>query len=75
MNTPDLVVWTIFKNPIDFPGKFVARKSRIGVGVVEPTEEHHVADSLEAAREMLPPFLFNLGREPLDERHIVESWI
>jgi len=72
---PELAIWTIYKSPTDFPGKFVARKHVVGAGSSRATDDHYVADSLADARGMIPPFLHNLGRQPGDDPVIVESWI
>ena len=65
-------IWTITFNPLDVPGKYVARKHMVPGG---PTDEHHITDTLEAAREKIPPYMVNLGRDPMDIACIAESWI
>lgn len=71
----ELSLWAITENPSDFPGKFVARRFIIGAGVYAVTVDHHVADTLEDVRAMLPGHLVRLPRDPDDEPIIVESWI
>lgn len=73
----DLLMWAIYDNPSDFPGKFVARP----VSLFHSTPEKLafldfvlVADSLAEIRKMLPPGLTNLGADSRDEPHIVETW-
>lgn len=75
MADPILPMWTITENPTDFPGKFVARKWLIEAGAMAVTDEHHVADTLFAVRDLLPPHLVRLPRDPNDDPVIVESWI
>lgn len=70
-----LIVWTIYRNPSDFPGQFVVRAFAIGSGQVRATATHHVRDTLEAARSTLPAELMNLGRSVQDPPFIVETWV
>ena len=70
-----LGMWAVTRNPSDFPGKFVARKWLIGSGTMAVTADHHVADTLDDVRELLPPGLCMIPRNPNDDPVIVESWI
>ncbi len=76
MNPPEreLVVWSIFENPADAPGKFVARRFHISKGQVVPglgfTE-----DTLAAARRRIPPYLVRLPPSGGDVACLVESYI
>lgn len=70
-----LTMWVITENPTDYPGQFVARQWIIGSRAYSPTTEHHVAETLDQIRAMLPPFLTMIPRDPRDERIIVESWV
>lgn len=69
----DLLVWTIYEKPKDFPGVFVARpySSRAGA----PCDFVMVAATLEAVRDLLPPGLCRMPRQPGDDPVIVETWI
>jgi len=67
----DLPMWVIYKNPSDFPGKFVARLHTVD----GPTTVHFIADTLEEARKCIPRDFVFLPRFEQDERHIVETWI
>jgi hypothetical protein len=72
MNTDDeLIIWTIYENPKDFPGWFVARAFKLG----KPTDTMHKAHTLEGVRNLLPPGLVCLPLSFSDEPHIVECWI
>ena len=54
-STNTLVMFTIYHNPSDYPGKFVARRCTILPGAVAMDDEPlAVADTLEAAREAIP---------------------
>lgn len=69
-------IYTIYANPLDFPGKFVVRRHVVEAGHSVPdVMPMVVADNLEGAREVLPPGSWCLGREPGDDQKIVESWI
>jgi len=68
-------IWTIYENPKDYPGKFVARKYRVEDGIVNHTEHTYVSDSLYSIRKLIPDNLYRLHREPNDDPVIVESWI
>lgn len=70
-----LTMWVITANPSDFPDQFVARKWMIHSNRSMPTSEHHVADTLDEVRAMLPPFLTMLPADPCDDRVIAETWI
>ena len=71
-----MVMWTVYENPSDYPGKFVARKFVIGRGTFEPSlNDVHVADTLEAVRGMIPVGLVCTRRQPDDDPCIVEVWL
>jgi hypothetical protein len=74
---PFMSVWTVYYDPRDYPGKYVVRRhdifrSRTGS---YPSDEHYVADSLEAVRERVPFGMACLMRSEGDEPQIVECWI
>lgn len=68
----DLGIWTIYENPKDFPGKFVARYF---VGT-KPTSAFLTADSIDPLREhMMRLGLVHISRQPGDEPQIREIWL
>ena len=69
-----LTMWTVYANPSDYPGKFVARKFHV-TNKVMPTDDIIVAESLGHVRALLPKGLFCLTRNAADDGPIVESWI
>lgn len=71
----DVSIWVITENPVDFPGKFVAREHLVGKGFTRATDTHFVADSLPEIRATLPAGLYRLMRQKGDDPVIVESWI
>lgn len=68
-------MFVVYKNPSDFPGKFVVRLFNMD----KPVHMAAVKDTLEEARAAIqqgPPFMFhNVGRSPQDDPVIVETWI
>ena len=73
---PFLVVYTIYENPTDYPGKFVVRKHDVIAGSSTPAElPCAIASSLDEARKTIPDGMVNIQRLPEDEPQIVESWI
>lgn len=72
-----LELWTIFRNPKDYPGKYVVRKFFIERGAPGPVADNFVlvADTLDDARRHIPSWMTRLVRDEGDEPQIVESWI
>jgi hypothetical protein len=68
-------VWTVFRNPADYPGKWVLRATDIGHRYMTPRQECVVADTLDDARAGLPAGLICVGRAPTDDPVIHESWL
>lgn len=75
MNHRTLEIWTIYDHPTDYPDHFVVRKNIIGPGRVWADLKCRLFDTLEAARESLPPHLTRLHRDQHDEPQIVETWL
>jgi hypothetical protein len=74
---PFMSVWTIYYSPLDFPGKYVARRHDIFRSKVEPeaSDQYFVADSLEEIRSKIPFGLACLTRSKGDKLSIVETWV
>jgi hypothetical protein len=71
-----LTLWVIYKNPSDYPGKFVLRAQvAYPGGEVRLHPDCMVCDTLEQAREGVPPGLVLLTRAPEDDPVIYETWI
>ena len=78
MSEPALSIWTIYNNPRDCPGLFIARRHEVHEGYSASTEDHIVAETLEHVRGLLchqNPGLFLIPRDPNDDPCVVESWI
>jgi hypothetical protein len=69
-----LPMWTVYRQPRDYPENYVAR---LFVTIPSPVATHVaiVADTLEELRKALPAGLLRLERQPADEPQIVEVWI
>ncbi|MNF89348.1 hypothetical protein D3C84_718700 [compost metagenome] len=74
MNGQPLVVWTVFDNPDDYPGVFVARKWLVYAGVYGPTHDVLTGPTLQSVRDQIPAGLYCSPRSPEDDPVIVESW-
>lgn len=74
-----LRMWTVYKNPTDYPGKFVARMFEVGGGAGEPraTGSVIIKDELSELRDVLKfeLHLVCLTRSEGDEPQIVETWL
>jgi hypothetical protein len=66
-----LPIWTVYKHPLDYPGKFVARCWDLD----QPTGVVIVGDTLEWVRQRLPSGLHRMERNDADDPVIVEVWI
>lgn len=73
----NLELWTIYNNPSDCPGEFVARKWVVILGSNQPHATNVTVKSktLAKVRRKLPPGLVRMPRDPSDDPGIVESWM
>lgn len=74
MGSNDLVTWTIYERPLDYPTGYIVRawiasagNVRPGVGLKAPT--------LDVARSYVPAGLVRLPRFHGEDPCIVETWI
>jgi len=70
-----LQLWTIYENPKDYPGLFVARKFLISNGKSNATRHVLTHTTLIGIRALIPPYLYCIGRELNDDPCIIESWL
>lgn len=69
-------VISVFCNPRDYPGKYVARIFVVEPGKTMATKCCAVADTLEAIRAQIPTQkLLCFPRSPEDDPCVVESWL
>lgn len=76
--TPNAVVgFTIYERPRDYPDKFVIRKWVVIPGAPNPVHDPdcRLADSLEAARALIPRGMYRLPRDFADDKCIAEVWV
>lgn len=73
VHSGDLLVWTVYQNPKDYPDKFVVRPHSTFKN--EPMDFHFVCDNLPEVRATLPQGLTYLRRAPDDDPCAFESWI
>ncbi len=69
-----LPIWVVTADTSDYPGKFCARITAAG-RAVHVTNQVMLADDLQTLRDMLPPGLVKMDRDPTDPDGVVESWI
>jgi len=75
MKTP-LRMWTVYRHPKDYPGKYVARLFEVDGNGPQPTGSIVVTETLEALQQRMTEMnLVRLSRHPNDDRVIVETWI
>ena len=69
--------WCIYRGPKDHPHvPFVVRRWEIRRGMEPiPTRDAWAAESLAAARTVIPPGKVKLDRSPDDDPVIVEVWL
>ena len=71
-----LCLHVIYRDPSDYPGRYVVRRQYAGAdGVSAEAVPLVVTDNLTSARAALPLGLHNIGRAPDDDRAILEVWI
>lgn len=71
-----LFIYAVYRDPPDFPGKFVVRRCAPCHGGVLPDQTNIcVKDTLAAARAEIPQRLCRYERAPQDDEKIVEVWL
>lgn len=68
-------MFVVYQNPKDYPGKFVVRIHKAEVTGSEPGDLVAVEESLDKARQKIPPYLACFARHPSDDPVIVETWL
>lgn len=66
---------TIHDRPHDAPAGFAVRHWTVAAGAVLPGKLIHSLPTLDAARDLIPRGLVNIGRMPEDDAKIVEVWV
>jgi hypothetical protein len=71
-----LDVFTIYRDPLDNPGRIVVRRFTIHANDPRADREPlYVGDSLDEARAHVPLGLICFTRDEGDDRAVVESWM
>lgn len=71
-----LQIWTIYKQPSDYPDSYVARLFEVDCDGPRPTGSIVIAETLDRLRiEMEIMGLVKLDRSPEDDSVIVETWL
>lgn len=74
--TDTLIIFTIYKNPRDYPDSWVLRAHEVlRDGTTRPNHAAFIGPTLESVRAAVPPDKICLGRLPADDPVIYESWI
>ena len=81
MDAEQITIWTIYDHPADYPHHFVVRSWRVAEAdgcscvVVLVPGVGYIANTLDEAREKIPPGLSNVERMADDDGVVVESWL
>ena len=70
----NLTIYTIYAKPLDYPDGYVLVEWIVD-GATPKRGVASYVPSLEAARNLLPPHLYRMERQPDDDPAIAESWI
>jgi hypothetical protein len=72
-----LTIYVIYDHPLDFPNHFVVRRWYIGMVPNKPVPDAKpmLANTLTAARGLVPAGLACFPRAQVDQKQIVETWI
>jgi hypothetical protein len=71
-------VWTVYKQPDDFPNHFVARRFEVQNGELHHTDQVIVANNITAVRRHLEQYRLSgvvMPRTDNDEPTVVETWL
>jgi hypothetical protein len=71
-------VWTVYKQPDDFPNHFVARRFEVQNGELHHTDQVIVAGNITAMRKHLEQYRLSgvvMPRTDNDEPTVVETWL
>jgi hypothetical protein len=70
-----LLIWTVYDHPGDYPDWYVARPSIIRPKTMGALPMHLIAKDLDTLRALLPNGLTRLARQPGDDMFILEVWV
>ena len=67
-----VIIWVIYYDPADYPGKFVVRRWQ---GIEADQWPRAICPTLETARAAVPKGYINVGKSPGSDSVILEEWI
>lgn len=67
-----IIMYAVYKNPSDYPGKFVVRKFTGEIPDINPSI---VANSLDEARKVIPKDKTKIPLSITDDPVIIETWL
>lgn len=71
-----LPVYTVYYDPLDYPGRYVVRRWNVTAGAPRPEKTPlYVGDSLERARSLIPLGLICFTADDGDDPAVLESWM
>jgi hypothetical protein len=70
-----LLIWSIYDHPPDYPQWFVARPTIIRPKTSGALPMHLMAHDLEKLRAMLPDGLTRLSAAAWDDPQVIEVWV
>jgi hypothetical protein len=70
-----LTIWTVYRDPTDYPGMWVLRGHDVTASGSAPRRDCFISDTIEAVHRALPPGLVRLDRNLEDDPKIVETWV
>jgi hypothetical protein len=71
-------VWTVYKQPDDFPSHFVARRFEVRDGEMHRTDQVIVAGNITAMRKHLEQYHLSgvvMPRAEDDDPTVIETWL
>jgi hypothetical protein len=71
LNNFVMPIIAVYKNPKDFPDKYVARLFNFK----HPTAIAVIGDNLPGIRSKIPGYMVRIDRHEIDDPVIVETWI
>jgi len=70
-----MTMWIVYRNPSDYPNKWVVRTHYVIGGQTKPSNQLFVGDILDDVRAAIPPGRVRLRPHPEDDPVIYEVWV
>lgn len=75
MHKNGLIIFTIYKQPKDYPNGWSVRRFTVDAEGAQPDLIPAYAETLEQARTMIPVGLVRMPRNKDDDPSVYESWV